>query len=133
MIVLDVSAAAAWFLEDEANKQVDNLLTQGDEAQFLAPALWIYELGSVLLQAWKRGRITAAQIQADIVIIEQLGVEVEPLAPPLGRIIELSQTYNLTAYDAAYLELAIRKGAELATLDQQLAAAAEQSGVRLAL
>lgn len=131
MIVLDASATLPILLEDEANDQIDRFFVDVED-NFVAPAIWKYELCNSLLQARRSGRISGENLEAHFDLVSELGIEVDEDVPS-HRLIKLAMKYELTAYDAAYLELAIRKGAELATLDQKLSAAAKKAGVRLAI
>jgi|688.fasta_scaffold191648_5 predicted nucleic acid-binding protein len=81
-----------------------------------APSLWLWETANVLIQAESRGRITAAAIRIFLGLLESLPIRIEPAS---------------TAYDAAYLELAMRLGLPLACRDQALKAAARSEGVPL--
>ena len=134
-IVLDASVAVAWCFEDEQNSDAEWLLDaliSGTGA--LVPALWPFEVANALLAAERRRRITVAQATHFLTRLADLGIAVDSLDP--SRVFEqtLSQAreWNLTAYDAAYLELALREGLPLATLDHQLKAAAHSAGVPIA-
>jgi predicted nucleic acid-binding protein len=97
------------------------------------PALWHPEVANALLLA-ERQRVISAQDSAGYLDSLSLWEIVQdPVAPALtqGQVILLGRLYNLTAYDAAYLELAMRRAAELATFDRKLAAAARSAGVRV--
>jgi predicted nucleic acid-binding protein len=132
--VLDSSLTMAFVLADEANAETDKILDSlGRGSKAFAPALWRWEVGNVLLMAERRKRITAAESRRHLSLLQSLPVEVDEnalreawnAAPPLAR------KHRLTIYDAAYLELAIRRGAPLGSLDTDLRKAAKAEGVKL--
>jgi predicted nucleic acid-binding protein len=130
MIVIDASVTLAWILPDEheapALRVLDRVLAEGAGV----PALWRWEVQNALRTAERRKRITPADLAEAIVKLRALNVEIQSPAP-LGRDLELSRKFDLTVYDAAYLELAIRMGWELATVDERFALVAERLGVLL--
>jgi len=130
--VLDCSVAAAWFLEDESTKKTDALLNLLTDGSAHVPNLWHLELGNVLVQAEKRGRITAAQISIVLELIGGLPIttDSETDSRAFREILTLARTENLSTYDAAYLELAMRRGLPLATLDKALLRAARRVKVK---
>jgi predicted nucleic acid-binding protein len=126
--VLDCSIAVAWLFEDEATAQTDDLLEQlGDGCAFV-PNLWRLELGYALVQAERRERIAAAQISACLELVARLPIvtDTETDSRAFREILILARTETLTTYDAAYLELAIRRGVPLATQDSELVCAANR-------
>jgi predicted nucleic acid-binding protein len=130
--VLDCSIAAAWLFEDEASPETDALLALLRDDGALVPNLWHLELGNVLIQAERRKRISAAQTSARLELIASLRIvtDGETDARAFREILTLARAENLTTYDAAYLELAVRRGLPLATQDKPLARAATRAGVR---
>jgi predicted nucleic acid-binding protein len=134
-IVLDASVAVAWCFEDEQARFTEGileLLSAGTEA--LTPAMWPFEVANALLVAERRKRITVAQVTALLRRIAGLPISVESIAA--GRVFEqilsVARHQNLSEYDAAYLELALRTGTPLATLDGRLRQAARLVDVGLA-
>ncbi len=129
--VLDCSIAAAWLFEDEARPETDNLLEQLIDNSASVPSLWHLEIGNVLLQAERRGRITTSQISTRLELIASLPIttDTETDSRAFREIMTLARTQSLTTYDAAYLELAIRQGIPLATQDKALVRAAAQTKV----
>ena len=130
--VLDCSVAVAWLLEDERIPEADALLDRlegGGEA--VVPGLWRLELGNVLAGAERRGRIGATGIARCLGLLARLPIVTDRSTEQraLKEILELSRGEYLTTYDAAYLELAMRRGFPLATLDRSLARAARRAGV----
>ncbi|MCP4490228.1 MAG: type II toxin-antitoxin system VapC family toxin [Gammaproteobacteria bacterium] len=129
--VLDCSIAAAWLFEDEARLETDNLLEQLIDNSASVPSLWHLEIGNVLLQAERRGRITTPQISTRLELIANLPIttDTETDSRAFREIMTLARTQSLTTYEAAYLELAIRQGIPLATQDKALVRAAAQTKV----
>ena len=132
-LVLDVSATLPWCFEDEATTGSIALLDHLADTAAFVPALWHVELTNALLQAEQRERIDAAAIAKFISLLDSLSIETDYeldrrlLAPLLA----LARRHRLTAYDAAYLELAMRRSLPLATRDKALRRAARSVGVNL--
>jgi len=134
--VLDCSATLPWVFADEATPAADQLLDElvrGVRAW--VPALWHLELGNVLLGAQRRGRIDQAGIEAFLsqLVVYDIAVDDQTMERAWQKTFDLAMQCGLSTYDAAYLELALRRGLPLATLDRELAAAARAYGVRLCL
>ena len=133
-LVLDASVAVAWFFDDEASEvseSVLNLLSAG--AEVIAPAVWPLEVANALLVAERRKRISLAQMTALMSRIASFPISLETTdtARAFGPIFSLARQQSLTEYDAAYLELALRRALPLATLDAKLRQAARLAGVSL--
>lgn len=130
-LVIDTSVALVWCFEDEASPTSDALLDQVRDEGAVVPGLWHLEVANVLLQAEKRGRITGADIAMRLRLIAELPIDTdsETAARAWREILALARAEGLTTYDAAYLELAIRRGLPLLTKDQALIAAAQRTGV----
>ncbi len=129
--VLDASFTLSWAFEDESTSFTDQVLARLKGSSALAPALWPFEVASALTTAERRGRIDAAQQAEFLEWLRQLPVAVEhrPTTWLCQQILPLTRAYRLSAYDAAYLELAQREGLPLATLDGDLQTAARTHGV----
>ena len=130
--VLDCSIAVAWLFEDEATPETDALLDRLKDDSALVPGLWHLELGNVLTQAERRKRISVARTAAHLERLGRLPIvtDTETERRALRETLTLARTYGLTTYDAAYLELAMRRGVELATRDKALIRAARGVEVR---
>jgi predicted nucleic acid-binding protein len=133
-IVLDASVAVAWCFEDEStsfSEGILDLLSAGTEV--LTPAIWPFEVANALLMAERRKRIKMAQVTALLARIARLRVSVEPIqtSSAFNQILSIARQNNLTEYDAAYVELALRQGFPLATLDAGLRTAARHLGIAL--
>ncbi len=129
--VLDASATLAWFFEDEASDAGWGLLAAAQEAGVWVPSLWALEVGNILLAAERRQRATTARIAAFVDELADMPINVDPetTARAMRDVLMLARAERLTTYDAAYLELAMRRGLPLATKDAALAAAARRLGV----
>ncbi len=132
--VLDASLTLAWALPDEASEYSDLVLRHLAAGKAWVPDLWPHEIANALVMAQRRRRITAAQ--RALFIEELLKLPIEVAHAPARTVLEvhgtLADRYALTAYDAAYLDLALRNGLPLATQDKALAAAAAKASVGLA-
>src|SRR5712691_1378633 len=133
-MVLDASVAVAWCFEDESTdftEGVLDLLSAGTEV--LTPAIWPLEVANALLIAERRKRITVAQVTALLRGIAGLPISVEPIQAgrAFEQILAVARQRNLTEYDAAYIELALRGALPLATLDGRLRRVAELVGITL--
>lgn len=131
-VVIDASVTLSWCFEDETSDASDVLFASVARSGAIVPQLWVYEVGNVLALAQRRGRITEAETQRCFGMLARLALDrVETPRP--AELAAIAAAHALTAYDAAYLHAAMTRGASLATLDAQLAAAATSAGVRLAL
>jgi predicted nucleic acid-binding protein len=130
-VVIDASVALAWCFRDERTEATANLLERVQTDAAAVPSLWHLEVANVLALAERRRRITAAESTELIALLEALEIVVdeETASRALGRVLDLAREERLTAYDAAYLELAMRLGLPLASKDADLCDAAERLGV----
>jgi len=129
--VLDCSATIPWAFASESTLETDALLdtlTAGGKAW--VPALWHLEVANVLLGAQRKGRIDRAGIEVFLSTLTLFDIEVDPetLAVAWSKTLALAERFGLTVYDAAYLELALRRGLPLASLDTQLRNAITTAG-----
>ena len=136
--VLDNSVAMRWHLESEKStdqKYAENVLISLGEADALVPNLWHLEATNVLVGAEKRGDTSTGEVERFISQLENLPIHVDPMTAnqAFSRILSLTRAYKLSSYDAAYLELAIREGLPLATLDKDLLKAAKKADVAVYL
>lgn len=131
--VLDCSIAISWCFEDEASEISDALLERVRDEGALVPSLWHLELGNVLIQAERRGRVMSADVTTRLELIGDLPIVTDSETPlrALHEILTLARAESLTTYDAAYLELAIRRGLPLATNDRGLRNAGVKTGVKI--
>ena len=133
-LVLDASVAVAWCFPDESTpftEGVLDLLGSGTEA--LTAAIWPFEVANALLMGERRKRISVAQVTTVLQRIFALPIAVDPIRTEnaFGQILSVARQEQLTEYDAGYLELALRVGLPLATLDAGLRRAARSAGIGL--
>lgn len=130
-LILDSSAALAYCFDDERSTEIDALIASVARKGAIVPSLWFYEMSNVLSLALRRGRITAAYRGAMFDRFRAMPIDIDAESDSLAwsATTRLADLYKLTAYDAAYLELAQRRRLPLATLDDALANAARSAGV----
>lgn len=138
MFVLDNSVAMRWLLaSDKAADQIyaETVLKTLTDVDARVPNLWHLEAANVLLAAEKNGNIDAGTAEAFIAHLDSLPLQVDLLTAQqaFNRTLALARAYKLSTYDAAYLELALREGLPLATLDKDLVKAAKKANVQLYL
>lgn len=133
--VLDASVTMAWCFEDEATPETWALLDRLAAEGAIVPGLWALEVGNILTQAERRNRTTAARVRQFVEQLDTLPIRVddETASRALGEILALARAEKLTTCDAAYLELAMRRGLPLATRDNELRGSANRNGVELLL
>jgi predicted nucleic acid-binding protein len=133
--VLDATVALSWCFEDEQSEPALTVLDSLRESEAVVAHHWTLEMANGLLSAERRGRIDGDGATRFSRLLLALPIAVDPVArgTALTETRRLARTHRLTSYDAAYLELAIRLGVPLATLDDRLRAAAKQEGVALLL
>ena len=130
---MDSSATLAWVYRDETTDAISEVLVRLTEGGAWVPALWRLEVANVLEMGVRRGRHDAAFRDATLADLALLPISVDPETDrqAWGATLRLAERHNLTLYDAAYLELAQRRGLPLATLDAELRDAATAEGVIL--
>ena len=131
--VIDASVALAWCFDDEATESSRALLDRFENEQAAVPSLWHLELSNALALGERNRRITPARTSEFVALIVGLPIVVDEQTPnrALSAVLELARSERLSAYDASYLELAMRRGIPLATKDDDLAKAARRAGVML--
>jgi predicted nucleic acid-binding protein len=124
--VLDGSVTMVWGFEDEADDYAEAILDRMPDLQAYVPALWHLEVVNALIVGERRGRTTTADVAHFLAILGAFPITVddETTTRAWADTMHLARAHNLSAYDAAYLELAIRRGLSIATLDDRLRAAA---------
>ena len=129
-IVADASFCGAWVLTDESSGAAESLLARiiSGSVQLVVPALWHYEMLNLLRSAVRRKRLAMEDLDLTVESLERVPMTLEDLpgAPARRRILHLAMQFDLSSYDAAYLELADRFKISLQTNDAKLAAAAKQ-------
>ncbi len=133
--VLDNSVAMCWLLNDGRPTEVSYALKVLDALKTthaVVPGLWALEAANVVAKVESKGLVSEARTQAFVATLSRLNIVVDKAtaAHALGETLNLARRYKLSAYDAAYLELALRDGLALATLDADLEKAAKKAGVK---
>lgn len=131
--VLDSSVALTWCFEDQRTPATADLLDQVGQAGAVAPMLWPLEALNGLLVAERRGRLDADRRQLLASFLSALPIELdeETVGQVWTETARMAERFNLSSYDAAYLELARRRQLPLASLDQDLRRAAAASGIEV--
>jgi predicted nucleic acid-binding protein len=129
--VLDNSVLIAWFIPDQANDYTRRMDRRAEREQPVVPALWEVEFANVITALLRRRVLARHQAVAILSRAERLELGVDRAAVPPRALFELTDRNGISAYDAAYLELAARRGLPLATRDANLARAARAAGVFL--
>jgi predicted nucleic acid-binding protein len=132
--VLDASVALLWLVPQTNPSGMDDadaVLIAMKESQAVVPSLFALEIANVVAKVESKGVVTEADSQRFIALLGQLNIatDQETMKHALGDTLNLARRYKLSAYDAAYLELALRTGLSLSTLDADLARAATSAGV----
>ena len=130
-LVLDSSIALAWCFADEKNAYADAIAALFPSIEATVPSFWPLEIGNILVVGERRGRNTQADTVQWTRFLGSLPIVVDDqtTAHAWSETVNLARSQNLSAYDACYLELALRLGLPLATLDARLKAAAVAAGV----
>jgi predicted nucleic acid-binding protein len=132
-LVLDSSATLARLWEDETTEAVSRLFELIRDTGAWVPSLWRLEVANALEMDVRRGRHVAEFRDGALADLALLPIQIDPETDrhAWGATLRLAGRHRLTLYDAAYLELALRRQLPLATLDRQLRAAAENEGIGL--
>ena len=133
--VLDNSVVMRWLLKDGSVERlayadkVLGLLMQ-DDAQAVVPGVWPLEVANVIVKAQAKGLLSEARATAFIGLLDDMGISVDARTAEraLTDTLQLARRFKLSSYDASYLELALREGLQLATLDADLHSAMLQTG-----
>ena len=130
-VVLDASFVLRFVLHADAPRPHPAGLQALRDCEIIVPALWNAEVANALLHAERRGAATAARIGEALSAILALAPGVDTQVVDVVRNLECARAYGLSAYDAQYFELALRRRAALATYDAEMIAAAPRAGIRL--
>jgi predicted nucleic acid-binding protein len=132
-IVIDASVALAWCFPDEASDYANAVLVALEDQTIVVPAIWAVEITNALLVGERRKRIRQPEVSRFVELLKGLHIveDAQPFADTVSNVLPLAREYDLSAYDAAYLDVAIRHGAPLATLDATLQKAGRAAGIKL--
>jgi predicted nucleic acid-binding protein len=130
-LILDASVALAWFFKDEADPYADALARRLPTVEVIVPTIWHIEIANALLMGERRKRCTSEQTDKWTSYLTTLLIEVdeETSGRAWKEILDLARAQHLTVYDAAYLELALRRNLPIASLDKRLKNAASKLGI----
>jgi len=130
-VVIDASMALAWCFRDEASSEADAVLVALEGKTLLVPAIWALEVANAILTGQRAKRLGQREVNTFTMLLQNLPIvqDVLPITECMARVLPLAAKHNLSAYDAAYLELSLRRGAALATLDRNLQSAALRTRV----
>ncbi|HOV00026.1 MAG TPA: type II toxin-antitoxin system VapC family toxin [Dermatophilaceae bacterium] len=129
--VLDSSVALSWCFEDEVTEATLRIRERLSTERAVVPSLWLLEVANVLLLGARRGRLTAEAAAEFADLLVGLPIDVVEPERDIADLMQLAAEHRLTAYDAAYLQVAAARRLPLATLDATLAGAARSAGVAL--
>jgi len=120
--VVDASVTMAWCFENEGGELALLALNALADGEALVPAIWTLEVANVLLVAERRGRLMQADSEQFLALLAKLPIAIDTTGTGAisEQILGLGREYGLSSYDAAYLELAMREGLQLATGDTKL-------------
>ena len=129
--VVDNSIVMSWCFKDETNKYADIVLNRLTESAAVVPSIWPLEVVNVLLVAERQKRLSESDSIRFITLLSQLPIVVEYERPDMmmKELLALARANSLSSYDASYLDLAMRKGFPLATLDNKMIEAARRIDV----
>jgi predicted nucleic acid-binding protein len=129
--IIDCSITTTWCFGDEGTPTSLAVLDRLERETALVPSHWFLEVANVLVMAEKRKRITAAKSTEFLTLLGTLDIETDAETPAraFAHLLPLCRNHRLTSYDAAYLELAVRRQLPLASLDSDLCAAAAELGI----
>ena len=132
-IVIDASVALAWCFPDEASEYADGVLVGLDGRTAMVPAIWSAEITNALLVGERRKRIRQPEVRRFLELLKGLSIleDGQPFAETVSNVLPLAREYDLSAYDAAYLDVAVRHEAPLATLDKALQKAGRAAGLKI--
>jgi predicted nucleic acid-binding protein len=136
--VLDNSVVMRWFLGDGKPSELAyarDVLDAMKSADAKVPSVWGLEVANVISRAEAQELVTEARSEAFLEMLSGIALEVDHASTDcaLSSTLNLARRYKLSAYDASYLELALRQGIPLATLDSALRRAAKKAGVKILL
>ena len=126
-VVLDASTLIAFLLGEEASPVAEEAMRVAEAEGAIAPVIWWYETRNALVVNQRRKRISKTEADVLLEAIVRLRIEIDRETP--DAIVSLARKRAITVYDAAYIELALRREFLLATLDADLARAATAEGV----
>lgn len=131
--ILDCSVAMAWLIPEETSVYADAAQDALLYCEAFVPTIWHYEVANVLTITERRKRITSQQLNLSKSLLSNMPIQTDQLSTDQAQqtTLQFARDFQLTAYDAAYLELASRKNLPLATLDKALKKSAKKLGIEI--
>ena len=129
VFVIDNSVVSGWLLQNQATAYSDAVATLLQTRRAVAPPLLRLEYTNVLRTACKRQRLSAEQAYEMLAMLGELPIDLDSSVSTGPQLLDLALRHDLTAYDATYLDVALRRGAPIATQDAALANAARAAGL----
>ena len=131
--VLDCSVTIAWCFEGQGSAYADSVIERLDRERAMVPSIWPLELANAMVIGERRKKISGQEIVRCLQLVAELPITIDETTTEraLGPVLGLARDQNISAYNAAYLELALREGVPLATRDDGLKSAARQLGLPL--
>jgi predicted nucleic acid-binding protein len=132
-IVIDASVALAWCFPDEASDYADSVLVALEKETVIVPGIWAVEITNALLVGERRKRIRQPEIGRFVGLMNGLSIveDGQPFSDTVSNVLPLAREYDLSAYDASYLDVAVRHEIPLATLDTTLQKACTLAGIKI--
>lgn len=132
-LVIDASVTMTWFWREQGSPMTAAALDAAGAGFMIVPVVWSFEVTNVLATAQRKGTVAPARIREFIALLERVPTQVDSPATSrvFGDVLALAHAHKLSSYDACYLELALRLGLQLATLDAELEGAARATGAVL--
>ena len=131
-VVIDSSVFLAWCMGDEEEPAADAAMQRVADEGGVVPRIWWYEVRNALLMNERRSRISTQQVSDTLAASLALGVLLDDRHDD-AQVLSLAREFNLTVYDSAYLEVALRLRMPLATLDRRMSQAAQAIGIETVL
>ena len=127
--VIDNSVVCGWLLENQASDYADGIARRLTAERAVAPGLLVLEYTNVLRTACRRQQTVASRAQEMLAMLTTLPIDIDTTIPNAAQLFALALRYDLTSYDALYLDLALRRSLPIATRDAALADAALAAGL----
>ena len=128
--VADNSVVLAWFVNSQSTAYSEKILRRGAREQVHVPIVWSLEFSNALRQLERRRKLKPDTTAVILDAVDALALQGDPSPPSQRRLLDIARQYDLSVYDASYLELAIRLSVKLATQDGPLAVAATKAGLK---
>jgi len=131
-LIVDASVAVAWFVRNQSTTYTDRIRRQARKERLHVPAVWPLEFANALWQLQRRKLLSGRQVDTIVDLVEPLEIVVHEAAPPPRRLLTIARDRDLSAYDAAYLDLALGLRYPVACRDGALRKALRAAGAKLA-